>query len=123
MSIRAYRQTLAASNPPCVPFFGIYQTDLTFIEDGNADYLKVEDGRNDIINFDKMKKLAAVIRDIQQYQQKPYNFQKVPVIYAYLESVEKLDYLNEEQLYSLSLKVEPKVSSKNSKTKVKKAKK
>ena len=27
-----YRKTIHGADPPCVPFIGVYQTDLTFIE-------------------------------------------------------------------------------------------
>jgi son of sevenless-like protein len=33
----AYRKTLAQAAQPCVPYLGVYLTDLTFIEDGNPD--------------------------------------------------------------------------------------
>ena len=52
-------------------------TDLTFIEDGNPDNI------NDIehlINFDKRRRTAAVIAEIKQYQQTPYNFKMMPII-------------------------------------------
>jgi son of sevenless-like protein len=38
-SFKVYRDTLAAQTPPCIPYLGVYLTDLTFIEDGNHDYL------------------------------------------------------------------------------------
>eukprot|EP01121_Diplochlamys_sp_Union-15-3_P020035 TRINITY_DN7686_c0_g1_i1.p1 TRINITY_DN7686_c0_g1~~TRINITY_DN7686_c0_g1_i1.p1 ORF type:complete len:149 (+),score=27.37 TRINITY_DN7686_c0_g1_i1:112-558(+) len=106
-----YRQTLASTNPPCVPFFGVYQTDLTFIEEGNPDFLNVQGGRKDIINYDKMKKLAAVLEEIAQYQHIRYHFQIVPIIYEYFESALKMDYLTDNELYSLSLEVEPKIAN------------
>ena len=46
----------------------MYLTDLTFIEDANKNIL------NDKVNFSKCRKLAKVIRDIQSYQQKNYDF-------------------------------------------------
>ncbi|CAG8769421.1 2943_t:CDS:2, partial [Ambispora leptoticha] len=60
-----YRETLHSVNPPCVPFLGVYLTDLTFIEDGNPDTLKKDRA---LINFSKRMKTAEVIREIQQYQ-------------------------------------------------------
>jgi len=45
---------------------GVYLTDLVFIEEGNKDTV------NGLINFDKSRKIAFVIREIQQYQQTPY---------------------------------------------------
>jgi len=47
-----YRKVVVNSDPPIIPYLGVYLTDLTFIEDGNKDYLKVQDNRDDIINFE-----------------------------------------------------------------------
>jgi hypothetical protein len=38
-SFKVYRDTLHGINPPCVPYLGVYQTDLTFIDQGNPDML------------------------------------------------------------------------------------
>ena len=79
----------------------MYLTDLTFIEDGHPDFLE---GTNKYINFIKCRQMAVVIQDIQQYQQKCYSFHQVPIIYEYLN---KLEHLDEEALYQISLEVEP----------------
>ncbi|KAJ9125106.1 hypothetical protein QFC22_000059 [Naganishia vaughanmartiniae] len=34
-----YRERLKRVDPPCIPFLGVYLTFLTFIEDGNANFL------------------------------------------------------------------------------------
>jgi len=44
-----YRDALKMASPPCIPFLGLYLTDLTFIEDGNKNHL----GNGEFINFDK----------------------------------------------------------------------
>jgi hypothetical protein len=41
---------------------GVYLTDLTFIEDGNPDYI------NELINFSKRSLIYTVIAKIQQFQ-------------------------------------------------------
>jgi hypothetical protein len=41
---------------------GVYLTDLTFIEDGNPDYV------NELINFSKRSLIYTVIAKIQQFQ-------------------------------------------------------
>lgn len=36
-----YREIIHSANPPVIPFLGFYLTDLTFLEDGNPDYIVV----------------------------------------------------------------------------------
>lgn len=98
-----YRETLHSVNPPCVPFLGVYLTDLTFIEDGNTNYLK---SNNQLINFSKQTKTAEVIREIQQYQNQPYNLNPVKEISDYI--LKCLDEtVDEATLYDMSLILEP----------------
>ncbi|RCH91014.1 hypothetical protein CU098_004780, partial [Rhizopus stolonifer] len=46
-----YRQRLKTTVAPCLPFLGVYLTDMTFIDDGNADRRMSPNGRS-LINFD-----------------------------------------------------------------------
>lgn len=86
-------------DPPCIPYLGVYLTDLTFIEDGNPDNLP----DNDYINFIKRQKVSQVISEIQQYQNTPYCLEDVQFIRDYLCSVESLD---ENTCYQMSLERE-----------------
>ena len=78
---------------------------MTFIEDGNPDLLK----GTSMINFDKRSKVAMVIQEVQQYQTAQYCLQAVGVIDKFLsdrfKNVQSID-----QLYDLSLKIEPRES-------------
>lgn len=47
----------------------MYLTYLTFIEDGNPNFLP---GDQKLINFAKWTKAAVVMREIQSFQQMPY---------------------------------------------------
>ena len=82
-------------------------TDLTFIEDGNSNLLE-----GGLINFVKRRRLAAVLKDIQQYQFKPYCLEEVVFIKEYLLKYEALD---EDQCYKLSLQRETRSSDEKSK--------
>ncbi|KAI2639638.1 ras GEF [Hypomontagnella submonticulosa] len=97
-----YREALHAANPPCIPFFGVYLTDLTFIEDGIPSIIK----KTSLINFAKRAKTAEVIRDIQQYQNSPYSLQPVPELQDYiLSNMQAAGDVHE--MYDKSLVVEP----------------
>jgi RasGEF domain len=106
-SWKNYRGELHGANPPCVPFVGVYQTDLTFIEDGNPS--KFASG---LINFKKCRLIASVISEIQQYQQKPYNLTAVQPVYDFLQSTlpDPKDY-SDKRLYELSLAAEPRATA------------
>jgi son of sevenless-like protein len=89
-----------------IPYFGMYQSDLTFIEEGNPDMLK--DTEPPLINFHKRRLVAQVLVDeVQQYQQAPYNLQKVPMLREKLEQALTENILNDNQCYAMSLEIEP----------------
>lgn len=67
---------------------GVFLTDLTFIEDGTKDVLN---GRDDLIHFEKRRKVSLVIRDIQQYQQAPYNYSPEVTIKDALITLQSMD--------------------------------
>merc|ERR1712137_1127881 len=92
-----YRAALHDINPPCVPFLGTYLTDITFIEDGNPDFVQ------GLINYRKRELVYSVIREIQQYQQKSYTDDFVNIAHFLTELASN----DEEKLYELSLIREP----------------
>jgi len=76
-------------------------TDLTFIEEGNHDYLE---DRVDFKNFEKCKKIALVISNILKQQQASYLLTPVQAIQDYLSRLNRLDT---NTAYQLSLTIEP----------------
>ncbi|KAI9687779.1 MAG: hypothetical protein M1822_001859 [Bathelium mastoideum] len=97
-----YREALHRANPPCIPFFGVYLTDLTFIEDGISSVIK----KTNLINFAKRAKTAEVIRDIQQYQNVPYALAPLPDLQEYIiTNMQSAGDVHE--MYERSLAVEP----------------
>lgn len=100
-NFRVFRQTMKEIVPPCIPFIGVYLTDLTFIEDGNPDFV----GEGEVlINFAKRRMIAAVLRDVQQYQHTPYQFECVQWI---RDLILEDSGLEETECYDISLRFEP----------------
>ncbi|XP_054071313.1 ras-specific guanine nucleotide-releasing factor 1 isoform X2 [Rissa tridactyla] len=98
------REALKNCDPPCVPYLGMYLTDLAFIEEGTPNY--TEDG---LVNFSKMRMISHIIREIRQFQQTSYKIEHQPKVTQYL-----LDHsfvMDEETLYEASLRIEPKLPS------------
>uniref|UniRef100_A0A8C5NHW9 Ras-specific guanine nucleotide-releasing factor 1-like n=1 Tax=Gouania willdenowi TaxID=441366 RepID=A0A8C5NHW9_GOUWI len=98
------REALKNCDPPCVPYLGMYLTDLAFIEEGTPNYTE-----DNLVNFSKMRMISHIIREIRQFQQTAYKVDYQPKVAKYL-----LDYssaLDEESLYDASLRIEPKTSS------------
>ncbi|XP_016894024.1 ras-specific guanine nucleotide-releasing factor 2 isoform X2 [Cynoglossus semilaevis] len=97
------RETLKNCNPPCVPYLGMYLTDLAFIEEGTPNF--TEQG---LVNFSKMRMISHIIREIRQFQQGPYRIEHQPKVTQFL--LDKTLVMDEDVLYELSLKTEPRVS-------------
>jgi hypothetical protein len=85
------RQRLQTPKAPCLPFVGMYLTDLTFVDAGNSNtrplpFENDEDGTEarTVINFDKHMRSTRVVSHLQRYQI-PYRLQHVKEIQDWLE--------------------------------------
>ena len=98
-NFKTLRSKVHAADPPLIPFPGIYQSDLVFMDTCNKSKLE-----NGLINFMKYQKIASYILELQVYQQTPYNLEYVSEISDYIRSFR---ILSEEEAYSASLTCEP----------------
>ncbi|XP_030734302.2 ras-specific guanine nucleotide-releasing factor 1 isoform X1 [Globicephala melas] len=96
------REALKNCDPPCVPYLGMYLTDLAFIEEGTPNY--TEDG---LVNFSKMRMISHIIREIRQFQQTAYKIEHQAKVTQYL--LDQSFVMDEESLYKCSLRIEPKL--------------
>ncbi|EXJ64793.1 hypothetical protein A1O7_01131 [Cladophialophora yegresii CBS 114405] len=80
------RQRIQAQIPPCLPFIGVYLTDLTMVDSANPSTrpLSIDGGATSVINLDKHMKTAKIISDLQRFQA-PYRFVEVSELQTWMQ--------------------------------------
>ncbi|KAK4575372.1 Ras guanine nucleotide exchange factor bud5 [Recurvomyces mirabilis] len=114
----ALRRRLETPVAPCIPFLGIYLTDLTFLDVGNPKTRELPGAASDdgqtvsVINFDKYMRMAKVISHLQKFQV-PYSLRPVQEMQAWIEShMSRMRESNDQMVgkfHRRSLVVEPKL--------------
>ncbi|XP_052230046.1 rap guanine nucleotide exchange factor 1-like isoform X2 [Dreissena polymorpha] len=101
-SFRYYRQALAETDPPCIPYIGLILQDLTFINIGNQDLLP--DGS---INFAKRWQQFHILDSMRRFRDKKCNYEikKNEKIVGMFDSFS--DYMGEEVLWQISEEIKP----------------
>jgi hypothetical protein len=75
-NFKVLRAQLHDQVPPCLPFLGMFLTDLTFVDVGNP-ATKTSDTGLTVINFDKHTRTAKCIGELQRFQI-PYRLTELP---------------------------------------------
>ncbi|XP_014900506.1 rap guanine nucleotide exchange factor 3 isoform X1 [Poecilia latipinna] len=63
---RAYRLAVAKLSPPYIPFMPLLLKDMTFIHEGNPNYV------DKLVNFEKMRMLAKTVKIVRGCRSQPY---------------------------------------------------
>lgn len=99
-SFKAYRDSLAIAEPPCIPYLGLILQDVTFVYHGNTDELP--DGK---VNFMKRWQLFNILDNVRRFKMTHYDFEWNDQIAQLLLGMD--NFLSEEELYQKSLKLKP----------------
>ncbi|CAH0699128.1 unnamed protein product [Spodoptera exigua] len=99
-SFRTYRQALADTQPPCIPYIGLVLQDLTFVHIGNPDHLP-EGG----INFTKRWQQYQIMENMKRFHKEQYKFKKNERILAMFNEFD--DVLSEEAMWQVSESIKP----------------
>ncbi len=81
---KVLRARLHEHVPPCLPFLGMFLTDLTFVDVGNP-ATKTTDTGLTVINFDKHMRTAKSIGELQRFQI-PYRLTDLPDLQEWLST-------------------------------------
>ncbi|CAH2005113.1 unnamed protein product [Acanthoscelides obtectus] len=99
-SFRAYRQALAETQPPCIPYIGLVLQDLTFVHIGNPNLLP--DGS---INFSKRWQQFNIVENMKKFNKATYTFKRQEKIINFFQSFN--DYIGEDAMWKLSETIKP----------------
>eukprot|EP00457_Paulinella_chromatophora_P000272 gb/GEZN01000272.1/.p1 GENE.gb/GEZN01000272.1/~~gb/GEZN01000272.1/.p1 ORF type:complete len:1635 (-),score=300.46 gb/GEZN01000272.1/:252-5156(-) len=97
---RAFRTELGRAKRPCVPFIGIFLSDLFQVDEN------MKDKTDGMVNFHKMRLLARTIGYLKQFQVEHFHYQSVPHIQAHFDSA-LTKTLAEDELMNRSKQLEP----------------
>ncbi|CAH2985416.1 unnamed protein product [Chilo suppressalis] len=95
----ALREYLRSISLPCIPYLGIFLTDLVYIDIAHP-----------AGSPHRIAKMAVVLKSLERYQTSEYDIVPLPYVATYLNSVryiEELQKFLEDDQYKLSLKLEP----------------
>lgn len=83
-----YRAVIGACQGPCVPYVGMWLTEIAQINDRYPDVVPSNNrdlAISSLINFAKRAKWYDILEQMLRFQNKPYTFADVPHIMGYIE--------------------------------------
>ena len=102
---KEYRGIIKSCSGPCVPFPGMWLSDLQFIESGNIWMKKsAENSSNVAINLTKVAMVSKIVNEFSRFQKSSYGLQENEELQTLLRSPSTVD---DELAYSISIELEP----------------
>jgi len=83
-----YRAAIRAFQGPCVPYIGMWLTEIAQINDSYPDTVPSDNrdlAASSLINFSKRAKWFDILEQMLRFQNKPYMFAEVPHTMGYVE--------------------------------------
>jgi len=83
-----YKAAVQASQGPCVPYIGMWLTEITQINDRYPDTVPSNNrdlATSRLINFSKRAKWFDIMEQMLRFQNKPYAFAEIPHTLGYIE--------------------------------------
>lgn len=103
---KSYRPLIEREDPPCIPYVGLFLSDLTFLSDGMP--TKLDDGR---INWKKMSRISTVLGKVVRLQQVKYDYPPHHDVLKFL--AEEIYAMDDKDLFARSRAVEPGASGRS----------
>ena len=103
---KIYREELFKQTPPLIPYFALYPKYLFNIEENTSTF---EEENPSLINVSKLRSIYQIMKEIKSFQTGTYDLIKVDQIWDFIKNI---DVLDEQSLFTLSLKYEPKDKNK-----------
>lgn len=101
-NFKNYRELVRKNLLPCLPYVGVYLQDLVFLEEGNTDKI------GDLINYEKIRMHAKILKELQTFQKTGYSFEEDENL---MPALRRLLAMPEEMLYKHSQSIEPTISN------------
>ncbi|RKO89150.1 ras guanine nucleotide exchange factor domain-containing protein [Blyttiomyces helicus] len=99
LNYKNLRAKVHSAQPPLIPFPGVYQGDLVFLDTCSKNQLE-----GGLVNFQKLYKTSTYLLELQNCQETPYALEPVVEIQDYVRNYSTLD---DDQAYNQSLACEP----------------
>jgi son of sevenless-like protein len=81
----AYRSTLATIDGPCIPFIGMFLSDLVHTHDQHPDVILTDRGHT-LVHFVKRQRWADAVHSILRHQARQYALAEEPLTAAFVET-------------------------------------